>query len=325
MKVIYIEPTLRNPTIKRKASRFFFGRKFWVNQEGFFLKSLAPSVICSIRNAKKTVLKSQPDVIVLNSKATVDGTEKDIEESIQILKSFQIPLVLFISNAKAEFMFSNKICDQVDLIFKREPYKDLNKYELSQHNKDKVRITMLPNPLIKDNKDIHVKPIIPDHYKHDLFFIGKNTNPIREEVWKVLAKTKYKIYGGIINSKIEELKFPKLNKSDYRDAIVTSKINLALAGIGEFTYRHLEALSLGSLLVSHKEIEKQNLPIKLEDGVDYVSFSTVEDLMEKIDYYLKNENDRLTIAKNGFEKFKEYYSFSRHGEYIHSQIREILA
>lgn len=43
-----------------------------------------------------------------------------------------------------------------------------------------------------------------------------------------------------------------------------------------------------------------------EDGKDLVMYSSVEDMMEKIDYYLTHEEERMAIAQNGHRKVKEY-------------------
>lgn len=43
-----------------------------------------------------------------------------------------------------------------------------------------------------------------------------------------------------------------------------------------------------------------------EDGKDLVMYTSVEDLMEKIGYYLKHDDERRNIACNGHEKIKKY-------------------
>ena len=45
----------------------------------------------------------------------------------------------------------------------------------------------------------------------------------------------------------------------------------------------------------------------LKSGTDLVEFKTVDDLVEKIDFYLKNESLRNKIANQGYLTVKENY------------------
>ena len=44
-------------------------------------------------------------------------------------------------------------------------------------------------------------------------------------------------------------------------------------------------------------------------GKDLVLYDSVDDLIQKIDYYLSHEEERLQIAKNGYEKVKRYHTY----------------
>ena len=46
-----------------------------------------------------------------------------------------------------------------------------------------------------------------------------------------------------------------------------------------------------------------------EPGVDYVYYVSYDDLLEKIDYYLTHEEERVQIARNGYEKAKKYHTY----------------
>tara|TARA_B100000315_G_scaffold1990_1_gene1794 strand:- start:6749 stop:7900 length:1152 start_codon:yes stop_codon:yes gene_type:complete len=56
------------------------------------------------------------------------------------------------------------------------------------------------------------------------------------------------------------------------------------------------------------ESENPQTASLLEEGKDYVSFSSKEDMVDKIRYYLKNDADRVRIAENGRRKVIECYS-----------------
>nr|MCR4674478.1 DUF3880 domain-containing protein [Lachnospiraceae bacterium] len=43
-------------------------------------------------------------------------------------------------------------------------------------------------------------------------------------------------------------------------------------------------------------------------GEDFVYYENKEDMLDKIEYYLSHEKERLEIANNGYEKVKQYFS-----------------
>jgi spore maturation protein CgeB len=70
-----------------------------------------------------------------------------------------------------------------------------------------------------------------------------------------------------------------------------------------FTHRNFEIAITGSLLFSQKCF---GLDLYLLDGVDYVSFTDLNDLTNKIKYYLANENLMNNIRLNGQKKAYNY-------------------
>ena len=63
-------------------------------------------------------------------------------------------------------------------------------------------------------------------------------------------------------------------------------------------------------------INELELPIPLVDEKHFVSFKNKEDLLEKINFYLKNNDERNKIALNGRKVLEEYYSPKKHGNII---------
>lgn len=51
------------------------------------------------------------------------------------------------------------------------------------------------------------------------------------------------------------------------------------------------------------------LPLYFKEGEDLVCFDGIEDMKDKIAYYLANEVERREIAWNGYEKVKKYHSY----------------
>ena len=51
------------------------------------------------------------------------------------------------------------------------------------------------------------------------------------------------------------------------------------------------------------------IPLYFKEGEDLVCFDGIEDLKEKVAYYLKHEDERRAIAENGYHKVKKYHSY----------------
>lgn len=90
-----------------------------------------------------------------------------------------------------------------------------------------------------------------------------------------------------------------------------SKINLNLTTKGiqsGASLRIFDVLGCKGFLISNYQAE---LPELFEVGKDLVLFESEKDLLEKIPYYLKNEDKRLEIAEHGYQTIKEYYSYEK--------------
>lgn len=90
-----------------------------------------------------------------------------------------------------------------------------------------------------------------------------------------------------------------------------SKINLNItsrsikSGISQ---RVFDILGCGGFLISNYQPELAEFFVP---GEDLVLYESIDDLISKIDYYLSHEEERLQIAKNGYEKVKQYHSYDK--------------
>lgn len=66
-----------------------------------------------------------------------------------------------------------------------------------------------------------------------------------------------------------------------------------------------DILGAGGFLLTNYQSE---IPEYFEIGKDLETYASEEELMEKIGYYLEHEEERQTIAQNGYEKAKNCYS-----------------
>ena len=92
-------------------------------------------------------------------------------------------------------------------------------------------------------------------------------------------------------------------------------INLTLRSIHTgIPLRAFEILGSGGFLLSNYQADFADCYV---DGVDYVSYSSKDDMLDKIAYYLSHENERREIAANGLRRTKEENTYvHRLGEMI---------
>ena len=104
----------------------------------------------------------------------------------------------------------------------------------------------------------------------------------------------------------------KLSVEEYARLVRISKMNINFghsAKIGTFQCkgRVTEIIASNSLLLEYKcgLVQKQ---LKLVPGKDFIEFESPEDLKNKIDYFIKNENEAKDIARNGYNVYNENYT-----------------
>lgn len=88
-----------------------------------------------------------------------------------------------------------------------------------------------------------------------------------------------------------------------------SKININMtnkAMRSGIPLRVFDIMGCGGFLISNYQPEILDYFIP---GEDIVLYDSIPDLMAKLDYYLHHEDERVQIAKNGYEKVKKYHSY----------------
>ncbi len=239
---------------------------------------------------------------------------QDLEKKLfKLSKIFNIKKIIIDGTDKSSNIIKDEILDGFDYVIKREKNKKIS-------NK-KYFTTILPCRLIdykiiKNNENINWSKIgnskPNDNPEYDIFFSGQKTSGYRKELTDFLHSKRYNFFG-----RAEDLKIPF---DQYLSAIYNSSINLALEGKGEFTFRHLEILASCSFMLCQNSINELELPLPLVNGKHFVTFKNKEDLIEKINFYLKNNSLRNEIALNGRKVLEEHYSPKKHGKFLIDKI-----
>lgn len=88
-----------------------------------------------------------------------------------------------------------------------------------------------------------------------------------------------------------------------------SKINLNITAKSirsGLSQRIFDVLASGGFLITNYQSE---IPEIFEDGKDLVMYSDINQLRDLCSYYLEHEEERISIAQNGFNKVKELHNY----------------
>ena len=124
-----------------------------------------------------------------------------------------------------------------------------------------------------------------------------STYPLRQEVVDLIKKMPLKSIAG----------HRVVIHEDYIDAINRSKIFVIPNGqIKSLNMKYYEVLACGIFLLCQEPVNYKEQGF--EKNKHFIVWKELKDLKEKIWYYLKHENEREEIAKNGLKLIKERHS-----------------
>ena len=176
------------------------------------------------------------------------------------------------------------------------------------------------------DKDLHYPVRLDDEelglFGSDLSFVG-SWDEEREEWISDLLNYNIKIWGNSWEKASSEVqaKWQKkaMSGEDFSRVCTASKINLNFLrkqNLDSHNMRTFEIPACAGFMMSRRSSEQQDF-FKEGEEADY--FSTPEELRQKIDFYLKNDDLRKKIAATGYERLlKSEYSYD-------DRVREILA
>lgn len=149
--------------------------------------------------------------------------------------------------------------------------------------------------------------------KHiNVSFIGSLRQPLRESFLRPLHNIF--ITGGQNETNLTAYK--------YSDLIRNSKISLNFSGAMGFNQtkgRVYEILACNTLLMENVNDSTRK---RFKPGVEYVEFDSPDDLANKINYYLSNEEERKMIAKKGNLKYQQEYSTTKFWNTLMDKLNE---
>ncbi len=237
---------------------------------------------------KKFIVEQKPDLIL----AVDSGTHYILDFNLH-------PKAIWIVDTHLSYICDEVMARSFDIIFVAQK----NDYEkLSKKFKNVYWL-----PLACDN-DWHGKKNLKKIY--DIAFIGQIGLGRRKRLLKKL-KERYP------NSFIGTADCEKIGEI-YSQA----KIVFNHSAKNDINMRVFEALCSGSLLITDK-IKGNGFEELFKEGEHLVVYDSEKDLFEKIDYYLKNDEEREKIAENGRDLVLKNHTYEHRLKFILEKIFEL--
>ena len=157
--------------------------------------------------------------------------------------------------------------------------------------------------------------------KYDVSFWAQQIPEIRANALRLLdGKYDCNQNGTTLN---QSFKTYKRSGKFYLEEIARCKIVLNFRGGGWDTLRYWEVPAVGSFMISQKP--QIAIPNNFEEG-KHVSWcsDSLDDLIEKIDYYLNHTAERETMALQSREHLMKYHLNTSRASYLLEEVKRIL-
>lgn len=260
------------------------------------------------RYASVYTISKKSGNITINS-----SDEVDVEKLRNFINKHRITHFFYSENSSYLPLFLRDIPSSVSKVMflidthinlkRRLPYVYLFDHILLVNAQDKNKLKRI-NPrvsVVTYGADTEVFKKLPGHKKkYDVTFDGNIIPWIHYHRFFMLLYLK--MHGIFINH-------TKATYNDLNPVFNQSKILINRSPLGGWNMRLFEALSAGVfLLTDGSNLDIQKTFINKKHLVYYFSLS---DLVNKISYYLHNDNERELIAKQGNRYVRKYYSWSQ--------------
>jgi len=273
-----------------------FGRRLIGNQAQFF----------------ENVLRKQPDVVIFYCYSSSLYTGPTLSMIKRLKNKTSTKFVAIWEDTVNEGFMENSILPTLpffDLhVINENPLFIVNCEKLPMNQKNKILV------LYNAYSSKQFKPI--DEKTIDVAFTGRVTGYRSQRKEYLLYLMERNITGFICL--FENNLFLSMEES-YR-MLGKSKIGLNFSfsvNNHQLKGRVFEIMLSGAMLLESENPQTASL---FEEGKDYVSFSSKEDMFDKIRYYLKNDAERKRIAENGRRKVVECYNLQIYWDKVFGKV-----
>jgi spore maturation protein CgeB len=261
--------------------------------------------------------EQKPDLLLAMAQAPLE-----MEAVTRIREGLKIPTAFWFVEDFRTLKYWDKIAGHYDYFFTIQRGEFFEK--LAKAGAKHVEcIPQAASPAI--HKPMELSEDDMQKYGSDISFMGAGYRN-RREFFKGLLDYDFKIWGTEWNladpvGRLVQNRNERMKPEEYIKVFNASKINInlhsstQLAGIdpvGDFVNpRVFEIAACGAFQMVD---QRAALPPLMEAGKELVTFSSLKDLREKIDYYLKNEEEREEIARAGRVRALADHTFERRVE-----------
>ena len=156
---------------------------------------------------------------------------------------------------------------------------------------------------------------MPDDYFIKTFFLDRKiTNVERTLLVRMLAERyDFRLYTWNREKVPEGVnRFPQLSSLTETSKVYYAgriNLNITLRSIENgVPLRVFEIMSVGGFVLSNWQ---EGITELFEEGKEIVTFKTPEEMIEKADYYLSHDEERMRIGINAYQKVKKCYTFEQ--------------
>lgn len=292
IKIIYIEPKSQL-YYSQLLNAFHESEKFQIVNDNQSYIFMGPGFLCdgALEHNEKLDLKNFKTCLFLNKEY------KNLERKLDFINKNEVNHVFTVHH---NYKIWNKRCPKTKF----------------------YKIPFAYNPEIF--KDYGIKKEIDIGFTGNLFnkgvykntdMMGENFNNVRERISKVLKKDDLKKYNIFFGGGVY------LHGQEYGKKIASSKMWICTpSAIDIIGPRYYEILGSNTLLFC------KNLPNVYDglfkDGIHYVGFDDdLSDFEEKMIFYLKNEEERVKISKQGHQLAIEKHTWKHRVDRIYEILR----
>ena len=176
----------------------------------------------------------------------------------------------------------------------------------------------MPSELVQEIRREHPEIFsypcdMEDEYFFRTYFLGKKLTQIERMLMMELLSQQYDIH--LYTRDTEQVpdgvkRFPVVpGLSEAPKVYYSSKINLniTLRSIASgVPLRVFDIMSVGGFVLSNWQEE---IPELFVEGREIVTYKTPEELIDKADYYLRHDDERIRIGVNGYQRIKAQHTY----------------
>ena len=259
------------------------------------------------------ILVKQPSLAILSSYSAYEKKRPIRQPSLALLKQLRERtktkfVAIWWDTCSNDFLPSaKKILPFFDLnIINDNPQLNFHRFDISAQKNNVLSLytPFCPSSFKPKEKDL------------DVVFLGQ-ANSYRE------SRRQY--INHLINNEIDihisiEDRDSQVSYEQYQDKLSRAKIGLNFSfsvDQHQLKGRVFETMLSGAMLLESKNAQT---PTLFKEGEEYICFSSKEDLVDKIKYYLKHENERIEISMAGRDRVVKDYNDTNYWDTIFMNI-----